>query len=156
MRMFGWKKPNDTREEIKAGFDPNGNIRQPIITFNGTTRELYNRVKVHAVDDAKHKFFWQLFRQIASNRIGRVLLYRLFIEIRRTDGNSKGGVAEMPSIHKNERNQYRSIRVGYCKKELVSMNNDSFFLQGDSFLITILLLMKKSGCCFQIMKKRKH
>lgn len=67
MRMFGW-----TNEEyfiIRAGFD-NNQTSTPIFTFN------QNMIK-HRTD------FWELFKKIATNPIGRALLYRILIEIRR-------------------------------------------------------------------------
>jgi hypothetical protein len=58
--------------------------------------------------------FWNTFRQIAANPVGRVLLYRLLIEIRRQDHNRNGCCADdvgqvITGIA--TRNRYRSINI---------------------------------------------
>lgn len=59
--------------------------------------------------------FWQAFREIASNPVGRVLLYRILIEIRRQNaigGRCENGIALRPaSLEK--RNFCRSIVIKY-------------------------------------------
>jgi hypothetical protein len=66
MQMFGG---SDIPEENKM--------------FHGITPLIFT----DGVSDAKkRKFFWSAFRNIASNPVGRNLLYRLLIETRRQDG----------------------------------------------------------------------
>lgn len=64
--------------------------------------------------------FWQTFRIIASNPVGRVLLYRLLIEIRRMDVAGDGCCEDgINIIDLNDRNICRSITIvnshdGFC------------------------------------------
>lgn len=59
------------------------------------------------------KNFWQTFRIIAEDPIGRVLLYRLFIEIRRVDGPTMQGCCEdgLNVFSLLERNCCRNIEI---------------------------------------------
>ncbi len=73
---------------------------------------------VDAIADGINNFdqqFWQAFREIASNPVGRVLLYRILIEIRRqhvTDGCCENGIA-LGMVSLEKRNFCRSIVVKY-------------------------------------------
>lgn len=63
--------------------------------------------------DTEEHFFWETFRQIAENPIGRVLLYRILIEIRRQDASGEGCTefnSESPES-KIQRNNARSLRI---------------------------------------------
>lgn len=63
--------------------------------------------------DIEEDLFWETFRQIAENPIGRVLLYRILIEIRRQDANGEGCTefnTESPES-KIQRNNARSLRI---------------------------------------------
>lgn len=107
MRMFGWVDPNTESEEggvpdpLSMGFSPETQLSFPIIT-------LYNHKKIapelrpsekNDMDNqetdvvnseneklSRRKAFWDTFRKIADKPVGRVLLYRLLIEIRRQEG----------------------------------------------------------------------
>ena len=63
--------------------------------------------------------FWQAFRCIAEDPVGRVLLYRLLIEIRRIDSITKTGCCEnqvtITSVNLKARNACRSLTIRYCK-----------------------------------------
>lgn len=66
-----------------------------------------------AIGDTEEHFFWETFRQIAENPIGRVLLYRILIEIRRQDASGEGCTefnSESPES-KIQRNNARSLRI---------------------------------------------
>lgn len=71
------------------------------------------------LDEHLERQFWETFRTIASNPVGRVLLYRLLIEIRRVDSVTGEGccgenILLFPNISDNfvpSRNVYRSIKV---------------------------------------------
>lgn len=73
---------------------------------------------VDAIADRINNFdqqFWQAFREIASNPVGRVLLYRILIEIRRQnaiDGCCENGIA-LGIVSLEKRNFCRSIVVKY-------------------------------------------
>jgi hypothetical protein len=132
MRMFGWDKTDDNHpdsvvDRIKAGFDKNNKTIE-IITLNTKNYKLYDGICVATATNEGRKLFWQLFRQIASASVGRVLLYRLLIEIRRAD-KKKVGIAESSELHAKERNQYRTVTVAYCRKKYLNNNiiSDGFF-----------------------------
>ncbi len=79
--------------------------------------------------------FWQAFRTIAANPVGRVLLYRLLIEIRRLDGPGGNGcwgdgIATTDPTLKN-RNKTRSIEVYYSNKSSFNFSKQriNIFLQ---------------------------
>ena len=57
--------------------------------------------------------FWQAFRTIAADPVGRVLLYRLLIEIRRLDNVGRNGICEGRIITRNGRNFCRSLFINY-------------------------------------------
>ena len=57
---------------------------------------------------------WETFYDIASDPIGRVLLYRLFIEIRRID-NTQSGCCEAGIHTITGRNKLRSIEIKFDK-----------------------------------------
>lgn len=59
------------------------------------------------------KVFWQTFRLIAADPVGRVLLYRLLIEVRRMDDDTRQGCCEdgVDIIGLAERNDCRSIEI---------------------------------------------
>lgn len=62
--------------------------------------------------------FWQTFRQIAADPVGRVLLYRLLIEIRRLDRPGGDGCCgdDADVIDFDDRNNCRTITIEYSDK----------------------------------------
>ena len=79
--------------------------------------------------------FWQNFRQIAADPVGRVLLYRLLIEIRRVDDSGingcwEDGITTTDPTLKN-RNKTRSIEVYYSNKSSFNFSKQriNIFLQ---------------------------
>jgi hypothetical protein len=73
-RMFGLADPQQPQQQLSMGFDAT-NMAVPIITF------------APEVTPAQQTAFWEMFKKIADNPVGRILLYRLLIEIRRTRAN---------------------------------------------------------------------
>lgn len=82
--------------------------------------------------------FWQDFRHIAEDPVGRVLLYRLLIEIRRTDGPNGPGCCGadvlLPAIFDiSIRNNYRNITIRFDAKCAFSYNNVAIkFIHNDA------------------------
>ena len=63
--------------------------------------------------------FWRTFRSIAEDPVGRVLLYRLLIEIRRVDDSNKGCCEDgitLPPTDLTCRNKCRHLTVTHNKK----------------------------------------
>jgi hypothetical protein len=112
MQMFGVDQEGAT--PLKMGFGKNDEPC-PISQF-----DLYYRVSILK--------FKEMFIKLASNPAGRILLYRLLIEIRRTKGES--GAPEMSEfcINPDDRNKCRTIRF-------IDKSN---FLQGYASYITLL------------------
>jgi hypothetical protein len=75
MRMFGWSPAKSGQLPLKFGF---------AATSGGEPQQLA------PIFDTTRQSFWQIIRDIAGSAIGRVLLYRLLIEIRRTNEAGKG------------------------------------------------------------------
>lgn len=72
-------------QDISMGFDINGNIAHIINVKHLSLCAGWNSLRIS---------FWQAFRQIAADPVGRVLLYRLLIEIRRLDDGGINGRCE--------------------------------------------------------------
>lgn len=69
-------------------------------------------IQVNGTDVVKRQF-WQTFRHIAEDSVGRVLLYRLLIEIRRINTLTNDGCCEgnINLLEVNTRNACRHIQV---------------------------------------------
>jgi hypothetical protein len=102
------------------------------VALNAVLEELQSLCKLLQQENVRdflvhmHQKFVENLREIASNRIGRMLLYRLFIEICRCDEQGVGTMEDIvlegtPVRQKdlNERNQSR-------KMEVVAMDKDAF------------------------------
>jgi hypothetical protein len=57
--------------------------------------------------------FWNTFRQIAENPVGRVLLYRLLIEIRRQNNGNGAQEAGIDVVNLDDRNGARTLMIKY-------------------------------------------
>lgn len=90
----------DTLAEPEMGFNATG---QPHIIQIDTT--------IAGTPAGFEQQFWQTFREIASDPVGRVLLYRLLIEIRRTDNVTHEGCCEDGIATIIGRNDLRSIEI---------------------------------------------
>lgn len=145
LRMFGWIPEDDTKDgaaydhidRLKVGFDKETNPKPLLLMpFNLVKNDnifLDNRLSL-----TKRLSFWHFFRYIASSPVGRVLLYRLLIEVRRIK-NGKGSVCNdvtMSQVYTNERNENRHLilewrdcncfskdnnRLGFCCTNLVAL-----------------------------------
>lgn len=74
MRMFGWTDPNNTDDvALHMGF---------IGDFHNAIIEVSSNIEGVSKEAAAENF-WGIFRSVATDPVGRVLLYRLLIEIRR-------------------------------------------------------------------------
>jgi hypothetical protein len=105
--MFG-----GTNAALTMGFDVGVNTC-PIITLDQTTM-MANGLPSPGLFLDRATAFWDTFRRIAANPVGRVLLYRLLIEIRRTQANN--GVQEIPLLLDdsiNARNEARRVVIKY-------------------------------------------
>ncbi len=126
MKMFGvipYKNEDNPygNDYIKAGYDENNNSTR-IISYDATiTDNLDDAIQSQTNDKiyiTKRKFFIDNFRKIASTSVGRVLLYRLLIEIRRKDKNQNGcfetkKINEENEIFQPDRSILRSLSVNY-------------------------------------------
>jgi hypothetical protein len=65
------------------------------------------------VNGAQQKVFWNMFREIASDPVGRILLYRLLIENYRSNDGGEG-CTEKPYQMDTNRNKLRTITVLYA------------------------------------------
>jgi hypothetical protein len=75
--MFGGLNHANHNPNLQIGFIPVGTA----LTARPATRAI---ITMHpSMNAARTTIFWTNFRTIASNRTGRVLLYRILIEIRR-------------------------------------------------------------------------
>ena len=105
-----------------------------IIRFTGEKRDFVFR-----------KVFWQAFRLIAADPVGRALLYRLLIEIRRTDDTAIGGCCgdDVEVVDLAERNNCRNIAIirgrefAFYIRGLVEVNFDT--------MLTATVLSKNSN-----------
>ena len=84
--------------------------------FNAATGTEAHIIRVNTTIDGTPKNFeqqfWQAFLTISANPVGRVLLYRLLIEIRRVD-DTGNGCCEDGIILDLRRNNLRTIEVRY-------------------------------------------
>lgn len=121
MKMFGvipYKGNGDSDEDyIQAGYDEDNQLKR-IISYDQATMEndktLIN-VPSSNTQKTKKQFFIDNFRKIASTSVGRVLLYRLLIEIRRVDKNGNGGEENNKCYIKfiAQRNKLRTLHIKF-------------------------------------------
>lgn len=89
----------DTLPERQMGFNAGG-VATHIINID-----------MHGAYVGFDEDFWRTFRDIAADPVGRVLLYRLLIEIRRTDNGTHEGCCETGIPNNDERNNLRHISI---------------------------------------------
>ena len=99
--------------------------KRPVPIADHAIQMGFNKVNnfVHIVqvdpDDAPTSFeqdFWKAFRKIAKNPVGRILLYRLLIEVRRVNIDENGrkvGCCEVGISTPRGRNDLRNIKIKY-------------------------------------------
>ena len=89
---------------VKAGWSPpapgGGAINaQRIISFFGSVdNTMVNDPNIPGANISRRALFEREFRKIASTCVGRVLLYRILIEIRRHQAGSNAGCTENPTF----------------------------------------------------------
>lgn len=116
---------------------------QEIITLKDSRRNQYDDMdgRQTSIDDPtlisrklnREEAFWITFRQIAANPVGRVLLYRLLIEIRRVGSNNTGVQASNIQIMASniikilrKRNNLRNIVIEWNNRDSHSGNRIRF------------------------------
>lgn len=82
---------------------------------------LINNSQLHNL--TRRQAFWYLFRIISSNQVGRVLLYRLLIEIRRRKAENWCFDVNVPQQLSIKRNNYRGICIEYASYSAFSVEN---------------------------------
>jgi hypothetical protein len=130
MRMFGWipeddlptAVSHDDTRRLTLGFDDTKKkdssiIFLPTVLINST---IVNNHMV-ATTLTRRQAFWHLFRVIASNPVGRVLLYRLLIEIRRKNEQNWCLDSTLPLPTLEKRNKYRGLCVEWREYNAFSM-----------------------------------
>ncbi|MFQ6722961.1 MAG: hypothetical protein ACLRFH_00970 [Opitutales bacterium] len=125
-RAVNWSRPDDQQllnqpPDIPMGFDINGNIAHIINVKHLSLCAGWNSLRIS---------FWQAFRQIAADPVGRVLLYRLLIEIRRVDSDTSTQGCE----EKGDRDNDEIIRDDDINKKCRSIKINQAI----------------EGCCFKI------
>ena len=119
---------------VKAGWSPpasgGGAINaQRIISFHGSVdNTMVNDPNIPGANISRRALFERAFRKIASTSVGRVLLYRILIEIRRHDGLGQNvgilgsDVYNAPAFV-NYRNQDRCILIGWSHAQSISFRS---------------------------------
>ncbi len=104
------------------------------------------RVDTRNIPAGFEQRFWQTFRQIAADPVGRVLLYRLLIEIRRMN-DDKSGCYEGNFAFINTRNSLRSIEIRNTNDgfEFVYAEHSILFNLNDKPKLTLHVDYIKSG-----------
>ncbi|MBR1734216.1 MAG: hypothetical protein IJ730_02020 [Alphaproteobacteria bacterium] len=112
IRVFG----GDTGVELSHGYTVPTSDLAPQMSFaaDGSSAHIIT-VNTTGAPANFCKDFWQIFRIIASDPVGRILLYRLLIEIRRFNHNGKGcfGTDVKSQANIQIRNASRSIVISF-------------------------------------------
>ena len=166
MKMFGWILEDDTKDgalhsdpkRIKAGFDGQNGCSpifvMPLSLVNNDYIFLPNHFSL-----TKRQSFWYFFRFIASSPVGRVLLYRILIEIRRKKDNIGSTCndvhANMYEVNARNKNRHLELewrdcntfgkdtnRLGFCCVNIVALQS----ITEDSKNGNILILPYTSWC----------
>ena len=147
MKMFGYIAPE--KAAIEAGFSRGSNNPQKIINF-----DLVPAPKVGSIMNAdEQNQFWNTFRQIATNPSGRILLYRLLIEIRRSaaitnDGSVGDDIIHKPTATLEARNNCRCINITRYDKNTFVYTTDGCGIRlnfDDNKYVSILSSEKGTG-----------
>ncbi|MDR1391379.1 MAG: hypothetical protein LBI95_03375, partial [Holosporales bacterium] len=140
---------------VQAGWDAQANNLQPIISFDGSINN------VDMVNDPNHggqvstiNLFIRHFRKIASTSVGRVLLYRILIEIRRHNPGGNIGccgadvilIAALP----NTRNRNRSISIRLRSPFAYLENSSRININTDAGIAKRTVIGKRYDLCSYI------
>jgi len=146
MKMFGvipfQNTGNPANDYIKAGwksFDVRNNrgndltvqLRTQIISFAATVDgTMVNDPNIPGAQISRRALFEREFRKIASTSVGRVLLYRILIEIRRHTlnnvGRSETGI-DNTEDELRHRNRYRCLNIAWGHFGLSTNKNELTF-----------------------------
>lgn len=101
------------------------------------------------VNDSKEmpdfkQLFWKTFREIASDPVGRVLLYRLLIEIRRVDENLDG-CCEQGIVMLEDRNKLRCIEIRYSDTGFAFNKGGYINFDPSDTAVNTMIFYSKSG-----------
>lgn len=118
MHAFGYKDQN-----ISQGFEVNS---RDIITVE---------------DPSDSEFFWENFRTIASDPVGRVLLYRILIEINRADIKGRGTQEYIDKIWRD----YFKNTTEYKRRHAEKSLDDVFFATREKFKTITVKVINSSG-----------
>ncbi len=141
MKMFGvipFRNEEDPGPDdfIKAGYDENNNKKR-IISYDfetmGTDEGYEVSYHVHhdtQQEETRRKSFIDNFMKIASTSVGRVLLYRILIEIRRKDERGNG-CFETESIRSANTTQNEAI-IKANKTLTIKYSNSNAYCYPDS------------------------
>ncbi len=147
----GGNSTNDN-DYIKAGWNTDATATQRIISFDASVDTTpVNDPNIPSAQIGKRDLFEREFRKIASTSVGRVLLYRILIEIRRHNHNNSIGeqeqiLANLKRRQNLERNKQRSISIVWA--------NDFSYTQ-DKSGIYISNRLTKLTCIGHISEKQK-
>ena len=104
MKMFGvidkdGGNSDNNDDYIKAGWNADATAAQRIILFDASVDATpVNDPNIPGTQISRRALFEREFRKIASTCVGRVLLYRILIEIRRHQAGSNAGCTENPTF----------------------------------------------------------
>lgn len=127
MELFGvipYKTSSEEEYYYDLGFDEKG-FTQKIIHLDGRfNSKLVPDPWISSEHITKYNLFHRAFKKLASTSVGRTLLYRLLIEIRRNK-NGRGCLSPdlrltwrtgLGSIYENKRNGIRRIKVSFSQE----------------------------------------
>lgn len=126
IRVFGGNRAVDASNGLPRGGGCNiagffflnffGNLWNNVLPKNRVPAHIITvNANVQGTPQSFEGLFWQAFREIADDPVGRVLLYRLLIEIRRVDDAGNGCCGDdviLPmGYDPDERNNCRGIEI---------------------------------------------
>lgn len=131
MRMFGWTDPTVMGQvPLQMGFAPLAagvaesapQTPTAIITLDNSMNAQNTDIPNPAGGENfnRREAFWDTFRQIAANPAGRVLLYRLLIEIRRINLTGEHGIVD---IARDSGDVESGLAIGNGDNIIVIRNN---------------------------------
>lgn len=156
-----WVRAFGGRNAVLASRDGGDPYSDPKMGF--CNKKVGHIIQIDKRFDASENFerqFWQTFRQLAGNPIGRVLLYRLLIEIRRKDSVTEKGCCGddvlLPEDYiLDTRNNCRAItfRLSYEGCSFNEIHQAIYFVRNDAKTTTVLSI--ENGFLTTRLKKHK-
>lgn len=109
---------------VRAGWINNANLgTQRIISFDATVNEIQEHdPSMPGMKISRQNLFKREFRKIASTSVGRTLLYRILIEVRRHLPDGSGcfeteNINRLNECYASDRNRLRHIRITFDELE---------------------------------------